>query len=570
MKSPWKRILPILFSVLIIFSIVWYLFVYDKDFTKDFLLTQARFFEKNGNHSVAAWLYQQAYLQSDHNKDIAIELADQYKAAGNYTKAEYTLSQAIASNPSAELYIALCQTYVEQNKLLDAVTMLKNVTDPEIKAELDALRPATPTADQETGFHNQYITVHIDAPEGDLYAATDGEYPSTETDLYTDGFALPAGESTIYAICVGDNGLVSELAVFQYTVTGVIEEITLASPELDSYVRKLLGLSQDHRLLTSDLWNITSLTVPNAVLDYSDLKYFIKLNELVIDKGSFSDLSFLAGLNELNALTITNTPISSSDLKILSELPKLEKLTLANCGLGNIENLSAAKLTYLDLNSNAIRELSPLSFMTSLKHLDLSYNALTNLNDLSALTGLEVLNISGNSLSSIRPLATCIQLKELYLSFNTIGNLSGIESLTELTMLDLSSNTLTDVDLLAGLTKMQKLILNNNTLLNISAISAMVNLEHLEFAYNQITELPRWSGNPALVYIDGTSNQLSSLATLSLCKNLNTVMMNYNNISSVSALSTCRNLIRVDVNGNPVTNVSALEDSGVIVNWDPV
>ena len=51
---------------------------------------------------------------------------------------------------------------------------------------------------------------------------------------------------------------------------------------------------------------------------------------------------------------------------------------------------------------------------------------------------------------------------------------------------------------------------------------------------------------------------------------MNTVMMNYNNISSVSALSTCRNLIRVDVNGNPVTNVSALEDSGVIVNWDPV
>lgn len=570
MKSPWKRILPILFSVLIIFSIFWYLFVYDKDFTKDFLLSQARFFEKNGNHSVAAWLYHQAYLQSDHNKDVAIELADQYKAAGNYTKAEYTLSQAISSNPSAELYIALCQTYVEQNKLLDAVTMLKNVTDPEIKAELDELRPATPTADQEEGFHNQYITVYIDAPDGDLYAAADGEYPSTETDLCTDGFTLTAGETTIYAVSVGDNGLVSELAVFHYTVTGVIEEITLSSPELDAYVRQLLGLAADHRLLTSDLWNITSLTVPQAVLDYSDLKYFIKLNELVIDKGNFSDLSFLSGLNELTTLTITDSPVSSSDLKMLAELPKLEKLTMTNCGLGNIENLSAAKLTHLNLNSNAIRDLSPLSFMSSLTHLDLSYNALTNLNALSALTGLEVLNIAGNSLSSIRPLATCIKLQELNLAFNAIGNLSGIENLTELTLLDVSNNTLTDVDLLARLTKMQKLILNNNTLMTISAISSMTKLEHLEFAYNQVTELPRWSGNPALIYIDGTSNQLSSLATLSLCKDLNTVLMNYNNISSVAALSTCRNLVRVDVNGNPVTNVSALEESGVIVNYDPV
>ena len=112
MKSPLKRILPILFSILIIFSIVWYLFVYEKDFTKDFLLSQARFFEKNGNHSVAAWLYRQAYLQSDNNKDIAIELAEQYKNAGNYTKAEYTLSQAIASNPSVELYMTLSGLYV--------------------------------------------------------------------------------------------------------------------------------------------------------------------------------------------------------------------------------------------------------------------------------------------------------------------------------------------------------------------------------------------------------------------------------------------------------------------------
>ena len=133
MKRALKRILPILLGIVVIVSIVWYLFVYDRDFTRDMLLTQARFFEGQGNHTVAAWLYDQAYRQSEDNESVAIELAEQFKAAGNYTKAEYTLSNAIADGGSAELYVALCKTYVEQDKLLDAVTMLDNITDAAVQ-----------------------------------------------------------------------------------------------------------------------------------------------------------------------------------------------------------------------------------------------------------------------------------------------------------------------------------------------------------------------------------------------------------------------------------------------------
>lgn len=570
MKSRFKRILPILFSVLIILSIVWYLFVYDKDFTKDFLLSQARFFESKGNHTIAAWLYDRAYQQSDHNKDIAIELAEQYKENGNYTKAEYTLSQAISSNPSVELYVALCQTYVEQNKLLDAVAMLDNVTNADIKAQLDAIRPQTPVAEPAAGFYSQYITVNINSAEPLLYVSTTSDYPSTETDLYVEGFSLPAGETTVVAICIGENGLVSQRAVWGYTIAGVIENVSLSSPELDSYVRQLLGFDAESRILTSDLWTIQTMTLPQSMKDYSDLRYFARLKSLTIEKGNFSDLSFLSDLVELTELHISDTPLATSDLKTISALPALTHLTLSNCGLGNIENLSSSNLIYLDLNGNAIRDLSALSFMTSLTHLNLSYNALTSLNALSALTSLEVLNVSGNSLSSIRPLASCVKLQELNIAYNSVGTLAGAENLTMLTSLDAGNNNLTDVDALAGVTSLQTLLLNNNTLLDLTKLSALTALEYLDFAYNEVTALPKWSGNSALIYVNGSNNLLTSLNNLSVCSSLNTVLMSHNSISSVSALSICQNLVRVDVSGNPIKDVSVLSDSGVIVNWDPV
>ena len=165
MNRALKRLLPILLVIVIILSCVWYLFVYDRAFTRDFLLNQARYFEERGKHNIAAWLYSSAYMQTDENENVAIELADHFKSIGNYTKAEVTLTDAIADGGSAELYIALCKTYVEQNKLLDAVTMLDNISDPAIKAQLDELRPKLPQTSAEPGAYTQYITVTLSDKE---------------------------------------------------------------------------------------------------------------------------------------------------------------------------------------------------------------------------------------------------------------------------------------------------------------------------------------------------------------------------------------------------------------------
>ena len=115
MKKGIRILIPILLSLVIIFCTIWYLFVYDRAFTRDMLLSFARYSETQGKHEIATYFYNAAYSQSGNSDSVAIELAQQYKSGGNYTKAEYTLSNAIADGGGVDVYIALCKTYVEQD-----------------------------------------------------------------------------------------------------------------------------------------------------------------------------------------------------------------------------------------------------------------------------------------------------------------------------------------------------------------------------------------------------------------------------------------------------------------------
>ena len=570
MKSSLKRILPILLAILVLLSAVWYLFVYDRAFTRDLLLWQARLFENNGNHAVAAWFYRQAYVQSDNNQNVAIELAEQFKANGNYTQAEATLSGAIADKPAAELYIALSKTYVEQNKLLDAVNMLENITDPETKSLLEAQRPAAPTVSAAPGYYNQYFDIEVTAATGTLYVSTDREYPSIEEDRYTESIPLAAGENTIYALAVGDNGLVSPLAIFGYTVGGVVEPVTLSDSAMDTHMRSLLGIDKEVPLLTSDLWTITELNVPADVSDISDLRYLTGLQKLTLESLEFSDLSVVSGLTQLTELTVRNCYLTSEDVSVIARLPYLTRLTLSGCSLSSVDSLSESRnLTFLDLSSNTIRDISALSFMTELQELNLSQNAVTNLNAISGLQKLTDLYLAGNSLSSLVPLRSCTSLVRLDVSHNAIASLSGVETLEQLQFLYAGYNQLTDISLLTGNTTLEELDISNNSLTSIGAVSTMLQLQGLNFSYNQVSSLPEFNKSCSLVIIDGSHNQLGSLVPLGGLHILNRVILDYNNIYWVDPLAKCYNLIQLDIFGNPVSDVSALTDMGVIVNYSP-
>lgn len=570
MKRNLKRLLPLLLCIIIVCSLIWYLFVYDRAFTLDMLLSGARHFENRGNYSIATWLYNQAYLQSDHNDDVIIELAERFKKAGNYTKAEVTLSNAIAEGGSVKLYVALCKTYVEQDKLLDASNMLDSITDPQIKAQLDAMRPAAPVASPAPGFYNQYITVTVDMEdEGWLYVSTDGEFPSIKKHRYTGEIVLQGGENALYAIALSD-GLVSVPTYFGYTIGGVIEDVSIDDPTLNALIRDKLGVTAGVQLQTDDLWKITELTVPKDAESLEDLKLLTQLESLTIENRTIDSLQMLSPLTRLKALTIRSCPLSAKDVQRIGSLPNLEQLILTDCSLTDISGLSTSqKLVSLNLNGNAIRDVSALSMMESLTSLNLSNNALTNLNALSALTQLVQLDVSHNSLTSLTPLISCSSLSELNASTNKIDEIPVFLNTSVLTVLNLSNNELTSVSPASKYENLRELNVSKNKLTHISDLAVLSKLERVDFSRNEITVLPYWEKSCALITINGAYNKLTSVAALKGLQNLNHLVLDYNDISNVSALTECSKLVQLDIFGNPVYDVSKLTKLDIIVNYDP-
>lgn len=570
MKKATRILVSALLALLIIVSIVWYLFVYDRAFTRDSLLGQARFQDLHGNSRLSSWFYDLAYDFSGHDENVAIELANQYKKTGNYTKAEVTLTKAINSEPTTELYCALCQVFVEQDKLLDAVNLLDNIPNAAIQAEIDALRPSAPAGDHDPGYYSQYIDVQLTSSADTIYYTTDGDYPTTAGPVYSEFITLPAGETSIYAIGVNSDGLVSPLTVLGYTVTGVIEEVTFVDSAMESAIRELIGVSADAVVYTNQLWSVKEFTVPETASTFSDLALMPYLEELTIQDHTLDSLSSLATLTKLATLDLSGCRFPSEDLAVLASLPALTSLTLSDCSLSTISSLAGANsLTYLDLSNNTVRNLEALTPMSDLAELFLQHNAVTDLSALSGLANLEKLNLSFNAVTDLSPLALCVRLSWLDVSNNQLNSLYGVTSLPMLTYLSLEYNSLTDVSDLAGCTGLTSLNIGSNSITDISALSTLTKLEYFNFSSNQIEALPDWPDGCALQIIDGSYNALSSIDMLQKMQSLTYVYMDYNLLTNIDALADSYCLVQVNVFGNQISDVSALREHDIIVNYDP-
>lgn len=571
MKKALKIIIPLLLSVAIICSMAWYFLVYDRAFTKDLLLWSARTLEQEGKHELAAWLYNITYEQASFEDDIAIELSNQYKTIGNFTKAEYTIAEAIAANPTTDLYVALCNLYVQQDKLLDAVALLDAVNNPHIKAELEAMRPEAPMLTPEPGFYSQYITVEATAETATLFVNVNGQFPTTEKDLYSAPITLPEGETVMYAIAVSDDGLVSPLTISGYTIGGVIEKVTFTDAAMEEAMRAAIGADANDTIFTNALWTVKSFTIPAEATTYTDLAYLPYLESLHITDSIQGELINIKSLSHLTELRVVGGSLNEDELTAIGQLTGLKRLTLSDCGLSSIASLSHMnQLEYLDLSQNTIRNLKVIADMQELQELYLNNNVVTDLSNLTGLTKLRILDLSYNDLKSVDPLLTDTALTYLNLAHNQVSDVQTLSSLHALVELDISYNTISDVTAVSSCKELEVLNISNNTIEDISALSALEKIINLNFAYNKVKKLPQFNATSPLVSIDGSYNLIEDLKALTSLKNLNVVMMDYNEkLSSLEPLDSCPRLIKVNVYGTKVSEVRFLTDKSIVVNYDP-
>lgn len=570
-----KRALKILAVLLLIAAIVggagWYFLSYNPASAIQVLTDWGESAAARQQYTSAIRYYRWAYALSDEDTDIALALAESYAKSGNYTKAEYTLVNAISASPSVTLYEALCHIYVEQDKLLDAVTMLNQIEDPDLKAQLSALRPAAPTASHTPGYYSEYIDVALQAESGTLYVTTDGSFPSLHGQVYEAPISLGLGETTIGAIAVSEEGFVSDYAIFGYTVGGVVESVTLQDAALDAYVRELLNKGSASALMTSDLWSIQEMTIPAEVQNLSDLAYFTSLTSLTIEGQAAGDFSFLSSLTSLTSLNLSGSTVTNSDLEAIGGLSQLTELKLTGCGLSNIAGLSGcAKLQTLDLSDNSINDISPLASCTALQSLNLQRNALTRLDSLSGLTALTSLDVSQNSITSIAPICGNVQLATLDVSNNHLNDLANIGRLTNLTTFSCAHNNLVECDQLAACVNLVTLDISNNEIESMDALVSLVNVRDMNVSYNNNRSIPDFPDDCALVNFNGEHNFFEDVSGLADLENLNNAYFDYNNISDVNCLAGCPNLISVSCFNTNVADVSQLTSRDVIVNYNPL
>jgi internalin A len=195
--------------------------------------------------------------------------------------------------------------------------------------------------------------------------------------------------------------------------------------------------------------------------------------------------------------------------KVILDLEKYLNLNIEKYTLNDAE-----EVIFLNLSSNQLSDISPLSSLVNLTFLNLSSNQIRDISPLSSLVNLSLLNLSSNQISDISPLSNLRNLSLLYLVNNQISDISPLSSLVNLTLLNLSSNQISDISPFLSSNSLSSLDLSSNRISNISPLSSLVNLSLLDLMNNQISDISPLSSLVCLSSLDLSSNQISDISPL--------------------------------------------------------
>ena len=571
MNKVLKTILILLLILAVLAAGFWYFFLYRSGLPASLYASYAGVLEKGGRYTAAARLYGKAMDLTPEDTELALKAAAVYEKAGNNTKAEYSLVRSIALNPECtDLYLALSALYVREDKLLDAERLISACANESVKEALTAMRPASPVIQPDGGFTLEPTTFSLSYSGGSAYFSLTEEYPTLADEPYAGPVELDYGVTTVSAIVVSENGLVSPLSAAEFTVCGEIEEVVFADEAFDVMIRELLGKGAHAEILSTELWSIDELTIPAEIANLTDLSHFVGLKTLNLQNSAAADFTVLADLPALTSLDVTGSQLGSEGVAAIGSIPTLTELHLGSCGVSSLDDLAGlTALTVLDAPDNRISDISALAAMPSLQEVNLSGNRITSISPLTAATQLTVLDLSGNQFGSLGAISANTALTSLNISSCGISDLSPLENKTALTVLDASSNDITDVTALQGCTSLLDLKLAGNEITDLSPITILTSLENLDASSNQIEESPHFTDGSSLITLNLSFNKLTEVDGLVNLHKLNYVCLNDNRLTDISAIADLASLLQVDAYRNPLVGAASLEARSILVNYDP-
>ena len=256
---------------------------------------------------------------------------------------------------------------------------------------------------------------------------------------------------------------------------------------------------------------------------------------------------------------------------------ELERWVLPELGRsrGPVTLSEAAGLVVLDLRSNKIEDVSPLTALTRLWRLRLSGNRIVDVSPLASLTNLRELSLSSNEIVDVSPLTALTRLYWLELSYNEIIDVSPLAALTDLSILDLNGNEIIDVSALAPLSSLESLSLDDN-LIDVSPLAALTNLERLYLGDNAILDVSALASLSSLESLWLDDNLIIDVSPLANLTSLEWLVLSNNHIRDIRPLVANSGLGGGDwvcLEGNPLSDqaineqIPALRARGVDVDY---
>lgn len=186
-------------------------------------------------------------------------------------------------------------------------------------------------------------------------------------------------------------------------------EVTFPDAEFEAAVR--LKLQKDKGSITqADLKRLRSLNLSQmklAELDVCLFTHMTGLKELFLGRGSYDDLSPIAGATQLESLRASLNQVS--DLTPLGKMTKMDRLDLGQTQVKDLKPLAEmTALTELQLDGTPVEDVSVLANMTKLERLSLKRTQVKDVSALAGLTDLKFVYIGGspldNDVMSVAPL----------------------------------------------------------------------------------------------------------------------------------------------------------------------
>ena len=222
------------------------------------------------------------------------------------------------------------------------------------------------------------------------------------------------------------------ILVYNASVHAEDAEEWMPDPALRKAVREQLQIPDGIPIHPADMAGLHDLIAEHDIQRLKGLEHAVNLRGLFVIRSEVSDLTPLAGLENLQVLKLNYNRIT--DISPLSGLVNLQRLQLHNNQIVDISPLAGLiGLRDLRMKSNEVVDISPLSGLVNLQYLQLHDNQISDLTPLAGLENLQLLKLSGNRITDISPLAGLVNLEELILGGNPITDFTPIYGLVEVT-----------------------------------------------------------------------------------------------------------------------------------------